>query len=143
MPEKRSKPGDKTTIISGRTHHWMTSRQCCLPPSFMNLNPSGFSRFAMSNPWEEVKGRMPLFSSCCQRREVYGTPSKNSCAVPHNTSSSKKHLNKVSLKPGTAQPDLGKNRWVMTTISTHPPKQFLSRRSAICIRNQFSRASLP
>jgi len=55
MPEKRSKTGDKTTITSGRTHHWMTPHQCCLPPSFMYLNPSGFSSSDMSNPWEEVR----------------------------------------------------------------------------------------
>jgi hypothetical protein len=29
-------------------------RQCCLPNSFMNLNPVGLSRSDVSSSWEEV-----------------------------------------------------------------------------------------
>ena len=51
---KRSKSGDRAIIIFDHIHHWPTPRQSCLPSSFMNLNPVGFSRSELSTSWEEA-----------------------------------------------------------------------------------------
>jgi len=45
----------RTIIMFYRNHRWPMYRQCCFPSSFMNLNPTGLSRFDVSSSWEEVK----------------------------------------------------------------------------------------